>query len=67
METLKALFQTATSASEIHSHTTVSVGPAHLPHLYLIIYSLGSLEMPLLRGFKSVLILFEIYFHLPAN
>lgn len=56
IETLKALFQTAAPASEIHSHNTVSVGPAHLSHLYLIIYLLASLEMPLLRGFKSVLI-----------
>lgn len=67
METLKDVFQTATPASETHSHTTVSVGPCHLSHLYLIIYFLSSLEMPLFRGFKSVLILFEIYFRLSTN
>lgn len=56
----RVFFQTATLASEIHSHTTERVGPCHLSHLYLIIYFLSSLEMPLFRGFKSVLILFEI-------
>lgn len=60
MEALKAFFQTATPAPEIHSHTTLSVGPCHLSHLYLIIYFLSFLEMHLFRGFKSVLNLFEI-------
>ena len=67
VETLKALVQTATPASEMHSHTTVSVGLAHLSHLHLIIYLLACPEMPLLRGFRSVLILVGIYFHLTTN
>lgn len=63
VETLKALFP----ASEMHFHINVNVGSAHLSHLYLIIYLSASLEMLLLRCFTSVLILFEIYFHLTTN